>query len=92
MHLKNRVGIFSQVKPRELNVILRILKRREDLVEELLEIEDKLLPSEVYPFMVTERGWKIGEFHYARDKRTWIQNKTDRSGQKEIRTGGEKPK
>lgn len=50
-----------------LNVILRILKRREDLVDELLEIEDKLLPSEPYPFMVTEYGWKLGDFHYGRD-------------------------
>ena len=85
-NLRNRVGIFSQVKPRELNVILRILKRREDLVSELLEIGDKLLPSEPYPFMVTEQGWKVGEFHFARDKRNWIQNRTDWSVKNKTRS------
>jgi hypothetical protein len=67
-YLKKRVGVYSHIKPRELNIILRILKRREDLVNELLEIEDKLLPSSTYPFMVTEHGWKIGDSLYARDK------------------------
>jgi len=85
-NLRNRAGIFSQVKPKELNVILRILKRREDLVDELLEIEDKLLPSEAYPFMVTEQGWKIGEFHFARDR----SRPTNQTGQSEKRLGGEK--
>lgn len=66
--LKRRVGIYAHVKPKELNIILRILKRREDLVNELLEIEDKLLPESTYPFMVTEQGWKIGISIYACDK------------------------
>jgi len=66
-NLKRRVGIYANVNPKELNVILRILKRREDLVNELLEIEDKLLPSASYPFMVTEHGWELGNSIYARD-------------------------
>jgi hypothetical protein len=67
-NLKRRVGVYSHVKPEELNIILRILKRREDLVNELLEVEDRLLPSARYPFMVTEHGWKIGDSIYACDK------------------------
>jgi hypothetical protein len=89
-NLRNRVGIFSQITPRELNVILRILKRREDVVSELLEIEDKLLPEEAYPFMVTEQGWKIGDFHFARDFRR-LETETGRSKPKQ-QTGGEEPK
>lgn len=89
-NLKNRVGIFAHVKPKELNVILRILKRREDLVSELLEIEDRLLPSEPYPFMVTEHGWKIGDFHYVRDSRR-LETETGRSKPKQ-KTGGGKRK
>jgi hypothetical protein len=89
-NLRNRAGIFSQITPRELNVILRILKRREDVVGELLEIEDKLLPSEPYPFMVTEHGWKLGDFHYARDSRR-LEPEAGRSKPKQ-KTGGEKPK
>jgi len=64
---KRRVGIYAHVNPKELNIILRIFKRRKDVVNELLEIEDKLLPSDTYPFMVTEHGWKIGDSIYARD-------------------------
>jgi len=89
-NLRNRVGIFAQVKPKELNVILRILKRREDLVNELLEIEDKLLPSEPYPFMVTEQGWRIGELHYARGSRR-LETETGRSKPRQ-ETGGENHK
>lgn len=76
--LKKRVGIYAHVGPKELNVVLRILKRREDLVKKLLEAEDQLLPSEPYPFMVTEQGWKIGDFHFARDSRR-LETMTGRS-------------
>jgi len=67
------------------------LKRREDLVDELLGIEDKLLPSEAYPFMVTEHGWKIGDSIYARDKFRRL-NPNRKTGQSIQKTGGEKPK
>ena len=87
-NLKNRVGIFAHVKPKELNIILRILKKREDVVNELLEIEDKLLPEEPYPFMVTEQGWKIGGFHYARDRFRRL-NPNGKTGQSKQKTGGE---
>jgi len=87
-NLKRRVGVYAHVKPKELNIILRILKRREDLVNELLEIEDKLLPSTMYPFMVTEQGWKIGDSIIARDRRR-RQSPTRKTGQSENKTGGE---
>jgi hypothetical protein len=90
--LKRRVGIYAHVNPKELNIILRILKRRKDVVNELLEIEDKLLPSEPYPFMVTERGWKIGDSIYARDKlRRLSQAKTGSSPKPTRKKEGSKP-
>ena len=88
-HLKKRVGIYAHVSPKELNVVLRILKRREDVVAELLDIEDKLLPGEPYPFMVTERGWKIGDSIYTRDKFRALKPMR-RTGQSKQKTGGEK--
>ncbi len=87
--LKRRIGVYAHVKPKELNVILRILKRREDLVDELLEVEDKLLPSEAYPFMVTEHGWTIGDSVYTRDKIRRLKPNR-KTGQSKQRTGGEK--
>jgi len=66
--LKRREGVYARLTPKELNIILRLLKRREDLVAELLEIEDKLLPSEAYSLVLTEQGWKIEELQIARGK------------------------
>lgn len=68
--LRNRVGVYAHISPKELNIILRILKRRENIVKELLEIEDKLLPDETYPFLLTERGWKIADSIYSQHSRS----------------------
>jgi len=86
---KIRIGIFAHVDAKELNVVLRILKRREDLVAELIEIEDQLLPEEPYSFMVTEGGWKLGDSIYSRDRFRCL-NPTNKTGQSKQQTGGEK--
>jgi hypothetical protein len=61
--LKRRTGVYSHVNALELNIILRLLQRRKDLVNELLKIEDKLLPTETYPFALAEEGWTTKGSH-----------------------------
>ena len=57
--LQHRRGIYSQVDSKELDIILRILFRREAIAKRLVELMDKTLPKERYPFGLTEKGWKI---------------------------------
>lgn len=58
--IRNRIGIYAKVEEKELDVILRILARREAVVQELIALEDQLLPKEKYPLALTEKGWRIG--------------------------------
>jgi len=58
--IRNRTGVYAYVDSKELDVILRILQRREDLVKELITLEDKLLPQTRYPVAPSDKGWKIG--------------------------------
>jgi hypothetical protein len=56
--VKNRMGIYARLDDKELDVVLRILARREAISKRLVELLDKQLPEERYPFGLTEKGWK----------------------------------
>lgn len=72
--LKRRVGIYAHVNEKELDVILRILQRRENLVKELIDLEDQLLPQQRYPLALSDKGWKIGSRSLANDKHKSVKN------------------
>jgi hypothetical protein len=57
--LKSRNGIYARLDSKELDVILRILARREAIAKRLVELMDEQLPKERYDFGLTEHGWKI---------------------------------
>lgn len=57
--LKSRKGVYANLDVKELDVILRILARREAISKRLVELLDKKLPEERYPFGLTEEGFRI---------------------------------
>jgi len=56
--LKRRRGVYACVDAKELDVILRILARREAISKRLVELMDKTLPKDRYPFGLTEKGFR----------------------------------
>lgn len=57
--LKSRKGVYANLDAKELGVILRVLARREAISKRLVELLDKKLPEERYPFGLTEEGFRI---------------------------------
>lgn len=68
--IRNRTGVYARVDTKELDVILRILQRREDLTKELVTIESLLLPKNRYPLALSDKGWKIGPTSRSRGRMT----------------------
>lgn len=56
--IRRRRAVYSQVEPEELDVILRILARREAIAKRLVELKAQTLPKDRYPFGLTERGFR----------------------------------
>lgn len=81
MFRKGRLPLPALTDVREQNIVRRILARRENVVSELLEIEDKLLPEDRFEVGLEETGWTV------RSNRPPWRTKT---GQSKPKTGGRK--
>lgn len=57
--IRRRKGVYASVDAKELDVILRILARREAISHRLVELMDKVLPKTRYEAGYTEKGFQI---------------------------------
>ena len=79
---KGRLPLPAVASAKEQDVVRRILARREKLVEELVEVEDKLLPQDKFSAGLEETGWTTRSNQPPREPK--------QTGQSRQQTGGEK--
>lgn len=56
---KRREGVYAILNKKELDVVLRILARREAISHRLVELLNRQLPEDRYQFGLTEKGFRL---------------------------------